>query len=120
MHTTTFGIHELEEHKPDNVQAVMNAKERLVAYSPSLREKLVPLREFLFKNVYWHPDVNNANEEAVEMMRKLFMYYVDHPESMGRKARARLEKGGVWRTACDYVSGMTDRYALEEVQKFKV
>lgn len=116
----SYSESKLEEHKPDSVKAVMNAPERLVAFSPALKEKLVPLREFLFQNVYWHPDVNNANKEAVEMMRKLFMYYVDHPEAMGRKARARLEKDGVWRTACDYVSGMTDRYALEEVQRFGV
>jgi dGTPase len=52
------------------------------------------------------------------MMRRLFLHYIEHPETMGRKARARLDAQGLWRTACDYVAGMTDRYALEEYQRF--
>ena len=52
------------------------------------------------------------------MMRRLFFYYVEHPEVMGGKARARLERYGLWRTVCDYVSGMTDRYALTECETF--
>ncbi len=45
-------------------------------------------------------------------------YYVEHPDTMGSKARARIAADGVWRAACDYVAGMTDRYALEEIAKF--
>jgi len=108
----------LSKYKPGTPTEVMNAPERLVCYSQSLHEKLVPLRKFLFENVYWHPDVHKANEDAVEMMRKLFLYYVGHPDTMGRKAQARIPIEGVWRTACDYVSGMTDRYALDEFLKF--
>lgn len=105
-------------HRPQSPSDVMNAPERLVSFSRELSETLVPLRKFLFENVYWHPAVHKANEDAVELMRKLFLYYVGHPETMGAKARARIPKEGVWRTACDYVSGMTDRYALDEVVKF--
>ena len=39
---------------------------------------------------------------------------------MGRKARARLATEGLWRTACDYLAGMTDRYALEECFRFGI
>lgn len=110
--------HLLSKYKPESPGEAMNAPERVVCYSRDLHEKLVPLRTFLFENVYWHPDVHKANEDAVEMMRKLFLYYVGHPDTMGRKARARISTEGVWRTACDYVSGMTDRYALDEYVKF--
>ena len=108
----------LTAHRPQTPADVMAASERLVCYSPGLWNMLVPLRSFLFEHVYWHPDVHKANEDAVEMMRKLFLHYVSHPDVMGGKARARIPADGVWRTACDYVSGMTDRYALEEFQKF--
>jgi dGTPase len=108
----------LAARRPVSPEAVMNAPERMVSYSPELWNKLVPLRKFLFEHVYWHAEVHKANEDAVEMMRKLFLHYVSHPEVMGRKARARIGVDGIWRTACDYVSGMTDRYALEEFEKF--
>ena len=57
-------------------------------------------------------------DKAVQMMRKLFLFYVEHPEAMGRKARARIDKEGLHRTACDYVSGCTDRYAIEEYERY--
>jgi dGTPase len=108
----------LTAYQPQTPTDVMAAPERLVCYSPGLWNMLVPLRSFLFEHVYWHPAVHKANEDAVEMMRKLFLHYVSHPDVMGGKAQTRIPAEGVWRTACDYVSGMTDRYALEEFQKF--
>lgn len=108
----------LARHCPTCPSDIMNAPERMVACSPALWDKLVPLRKFLFENIYWSPRVHSANEEAVGLMRKLFMHYVGHPDTMGSKARARIPDEGLWRTACDYVSGMTDRYALDEVKKF--
>jgi dGTPase len=98
----------------------MRCPERLVAFSPEMRDLLQPLRKFLFENMYFHPAVAGANREAVQMMRKLFLFYVENPSKMGRKAQARIPADGVWRTACDYVAGMTDRYALDEVQKFSL
>jgi dGTPase len=96
----------------------MQATERLVAFSANLRRLLDPFRAFLFSRVYWHPAVSGSNQEAVEMMRRLFMHYIRNPESLGRKAQARLPKEGLWRTVCDYIAGMTDRYAIEEYIKF--
>ncbi|HMP90309.1 MAG TPA: deoxyguanosinetriphosphate triphosphohydrolase [Kiritimatiellia bacterium] len=113
-----YSERKLLEHQPSAPDDVISAPERLVTFSPGLLEKLVALRQFLFERVYWHNDVHKANEDAVEMMRKLFLYYVGNPNSMGRKARSRIAVDGIWRAACDYVSGMTDRYALEEYEKF--
>jgi dGTPase len=109
---------QLETMAPSSPQEVMICKERIVMLSPEMRRMLEPFRAFLFKEVYWNPDVMKANEEAVTMMRKLFMHYVEHPQDMGRKARARIDRFGLWRTACDYVSGCTDRYAMEEYQRY--
>jgi dGTPase len=108
----------IDRHAPASMADAMNAPERLVAFSPGMKAMIEPFRAFLFRTVYWHPSVANANEEAVRMMRRLFMFYVDHPDRMGRKARARVESQGLWRTACDYVAGMTDRYATEEYLRF--
>ncbi|NKB24563.1 MAG: hypothetical protein GKR87_09370 [Kiritimatiellae bacterium] len=85
---------------------------------PRLTDGSRVYRTFLFKNVYHHFSVDKAHQEAVHMMKRLFQHYVYDPQDMGHKAQARLKKEGRWRTACDYVSGMTDRYAIEEYQKF--
>ena len=106
--------------RPESAEAVRTAPERMVTYSDAMRVELEPLHAFLFRRVYFHPAVAGANQQSVELMRRLFMHYVEHPEAMGRKARARIETEGLWRTACDYVAGMTDRYALEEVARFNL
>jgi len=108
----------LARHQPASPEEVRCAPERMVDISPALRANLEPFRAFLFKHVYLNPIVADDSHQAVHMMRRLFLHYIEHPETMGRKARARLPAEGLWRTACDYVAGMTDRYALEEVQRF--
>lgn len=108
----------IDAYQPRSMRDVMEAPQRLVAFSEEMSALLEPHRAFLFKNIYWHSDVDDANRTAVQMMRRLFQHYVAHPETMGRKARVRMKTDGLMRTACDYVSGMTDRYALEEYQRF--
>lgn len=105
---------------PGSPAEVMRAEGKLIANSPEMKTLLEPLRAFLFQRVYFHPSVADANRTSVEWMRRLFMHYIEHPETMGRKARARVEPEGLWRTACDYIAGMTDRYALEEIVRFKL
>lgn len=97
---------------------VRSASGRLIGYSPEMRSMVEPLRTFLYREMYGHPVVAHANRSSAEMIRALFWHYVKHPECMGRKARARLKREGITRTACDYVAGCTDRYALEEHARF--
>ena len=111
---------QLERHKPQTPDDVRMCQERIADFSSEMKTMLISFRAFLFENLYWHPAVDDENREAVSLMRSLFMFYIDHPEAMGRKARARVATEGLWRTVCDYVSGMTDRYALEEVHQHKL
>lgn len=108
----------LEEYKPENGRSVMSLPKKIVDFSAGMRDMLQPYRSFLYQKIYYSPEVADDSDISIRLMRKLFLHYIERPETMGRKARARLEKHGLWRTACDYVAGMTDRYALEEFHKF--
>ena len=108
----------VEKFNPANVRHVMAAPERIVGFSPDMQEMLSQFTAFMFENLYFHHGVADATQKAVEMMRKLFLHYIEHPETMGRKARGRLDQEGLWRTVCDYVAGCTDRYATEEYERF--
>ena len=108
------GLAALERHDPRSPEAVMNAPERLVRFSPELESMISRFRAFLFDRVYFSDSVLERNRRAVRLLENLFRHYLAHPESMGRKARARLAREGLRRTVCDYVSGFTDRYALAE------
>lgn len=115
IHATFERLHTLN---PKSVQDAMTAPERIIDFSPEMREPARQFREFLYENMYFSPSVMESNTESVEMMRQLFHHYIAQPETMGRKAQARIEAEGLWRTVCDYVSGFTDRYALEEFNRY--
>lgn len=108
---------QLEKFKPQSPREVMTAPVRIATFSPDFHPLVLQLRDFLFENLYWHPTVEKANEEAVALMKKLFQHYVAHPEVMGTQAQSRIVTDGLMRAVCDYISGMTDRYAMDEVRK---
>ncbi len=110
----------LTEWNPQNISEVMNAPDRLVAFSPEFKALLKPYRSFLFEKMYFHPEVANAGDDAVRLMTRLFEHYLEHPDDLGEKAKKRLETEGLHRTVCDYVAGCTDRYAFEECQKYNL
>jgi dGTPase len=86
----------------------------LIRYSDELQEANRGLRKFLYQNVYYHPRVAEVNQQACEMLRRVFEAYVVEPERLGEAATKRIEAEGLHRTVCDYIAGMTDRYLLEE------
>jgi dGTPase len=114
------GRRRLEIHRPDTLAGVMNAPERLICFSGEMSGLLKEFSDFLYQQLYYHPAVVDANNEAVELMRGLFLHYVDHPETMGKKARGRIGREGLMRTVCDYVAGCTDRYAMEECARYGI
>ncbi len=87
---------------------------KLISYSDELQSANRELRQFLYKNVYYHPRVAEKNQEACEMLRAVFEAYVRSPDLLGEAATRRIEAEGLHRTICDYIAGMTDRYLLEE------
>jgi dGTPase len=84
--------------------------DRLASFSTGTRKELSALRRHLFQNLYYHPAVSSANEQAAKLISELHHHLVRHPEHLGRKARARIDRDGLERAVGDYISGMTDRY----------
>jgi dGTPase len=72
------------------------------------------LRKFLYANLYYHPDVAGVNRRACRMLRGVFHAYLDNPKLLGRNAVRRVRREGLERAVCDYLSGMTDSYVLDE------
>ena len=86
----------------------------LISYSDARHAANQELRRFLYKNVYYHPRVAEVNRQACEMLRNVFDTYVREPALLGDAATRRIESEGLYRTICDYLAGMTDRYLIEE------
>jgi dGTPase len=99
---------------PANAGEAQRQPAPLIRYSEELRTANRALREFLYANVYHHPRVAEVNRRACEMLRSVFAAYLREPERLGDAAVRRIESEGLYRTVCDYIAGMTDRYLLEE------
>ncbi|MBA2742901.1 MAG: hypothetical protein H0U43_01050 [Chthoniobacterales bacterium] len=97
-----------------NADQVRRQERPLICYGVELLAANRELRRFLYKNVYYHPRVAEVNRNACEMLRGVFQAYVHEPELLGDAATRRIEGEGLYRTVCDYIAGMTDRYLMEE------
>ena len=86
----------------------------LIRYSDNLFEANRDLRKFLYQNVYYDPRVSEVNRHACEMLRQVFQAYLAEPDKLGETASKRIDTEGLYRTVCDYIAGMTDRYLMEE------
>jgi dGTPase len=89
----------------------------LIQYSPERRKLNQELRKYLYKNLYYNRVVNEPHIRAKELLKNLFAFYLKHPKEIGGSAQRRLKKVGRHRAVCDYIAGMTDRYAVQEYER---
>ena len=110
----------LERAKITSSEAVRRYPEALAAYSEKLTQDNKALRNFLYQELYLNPEIHDLNDKAVEVLKQLFDYYRKHPVQLSEQARSRIATEGLDRTICDYISGMTDRYALSQAASFGI
>jgi dGTPase len=89
----------------------------LVRYSEERKKLNLQLRRYLYQNLYFNPVVHEPNRNAGRLLEEMFGYFLKHREGFGDLARARARKDGWPRVVCDYLAGMTDRYAIQEHQR---
>lgn len=90
---------------------------RLVQYSAGRRKLNGELRRYLYKRLYYNPEVHLPNQRAVRMLEALFRYYEKDPKQLPPAVHQRGRKIGWHRAICDYLSGMTDPYAIAEYNR---
>jgi dGTPase len=102
-----------------SVRAVRMHPERLIRYSDRMAKGNRKLRAFLYGNLYYHPNVRAVNQRACDMLQTVFEAYLARPELLGESAAGRIRRDGLYRTVCDTISGMTDRYLLQEYERIR-
>ncbi|SEF73970.1 dGTPase [Caloramator fervidus] len=75
------------------------------------------LRKYMFDNVYIDSEAKKEEEKARSVLKQLFLYYIKHPEVMPKEFYEKVQVYGLERIVCDYIAGMTDRYAIHEFNK---
>ena len=108
----------LEERQPAAVADVRACKDKLVGFSRAMAEQRKPLKAFLWNRLYQHYRVVRMSDKARRILTELFQAYVEKPEQLPPTTYGRLKEEPLQRVICDYIAGMTDRYCLDEYQKF--
>ena len=88
--------------------------ENLICFGNGVSSGLTELGRFLQAGLYAHPVVLRQVAQAEHCLHGLWHAYLKRPGMLPPGAQARLAAGGLERTVCDHIAGMTDRYALEE------
>lgn len=91
--------------------------ENVVGFDEEMKRANRILKDFLYQNMYRHYRVVRMQKKAEKVLSDLFEAYRAEPNMLPDQFQAQLTEKGKERTICDYLAGMTDRFAVEEYQK---
>jgi dGTPase len=103
--------------KLKNYKDAKKIDKKVVIFSPDMLKLRKPLRAFLTEKLYNHYRVVRMSIKAKRFIQELFNVYVANPKQLPERIQSRIPRDGVMRAVCDYIAGMTDRYALDEYKK---
>ncbi|MBF0393570.1 MAG: deoxyguanosinetriphosphate triphosphohydrolase [Alphaproteobacteria bacterium] len=106
-----------ERLAPDGADAVRRLGRPLVAFSDEMRAHDVALKDFLFSHMYRHYKVNRMTSKVGRVVRDLFALLLDEPNCLPPEWARGCDGAKTQKTArvvCDYIAGMTDRFAMDE------
>lgn len=89
----------------------------VVCFSEDMHRRNRQLKDLLFKKLYRHFRVVRMSVKAEHIITDLFQAYRSEPSVLPSHIYDLIGERGLERTICDYIAGMTDRYAIEEHQK---
>ncbi len=113
--TTTY-----ERIKDSGVKSPLDVQRlpyNLVGFSEEMHRRNRELKDFLYRNMYRHHRVMRMQVKAERIISDLFHAYRKEPSMLPEHIQKIIPLRGLERTLCDYIAGMTDRYATEEHQK---
>ena len=118
-------IHDLIETTNNNLQKtnptdplhIQQLEYNVVQCSQQYTQFNREINEFLRNNLFSHPRVRNMEEKATKILGGLYSHFVNHPTYLPSNTQQTIEYLGVERAVCDYIAGMTDRFATAEYLK---
>ncbi|MCK4909905.1 MAG: deoxyguanosinetriphosphate triphosphohydrolase, partial [Planctomycetes bacterium] len=105
------------ENNIKTVTAVRQTGTNLVAFSSKMARKQKELQSFLYEKFYKHYQVVRMSKKAKRFLVKLFNEYLNNQDQLPPRYQNWAREVGRHQSICDYIAGMTDRYAQEEYQK---
>ncbi len=107
----------LSIHQIQSIADVRQLPHNLVKYSSHFKPLYQALKRFIFQNLYRHWHVMRMSNKAKRILSELFHAFIDDTSIIPSHVQARVEEEKLHRVVCDYIAGMTDRFALQEYEK---
>lgn len=106
-------VQAVEAAKVESVEDVRDLPTRLAQFTPEAAELNGQMRQLLVSRVYSYAQLMEDRSAAVDKLRTLFEFLVEHPDRVSSYYRERLAEDPPYRVVCDYLAGMTDAYLLK-------
>jgi dGTPase len=109
----------IEAANPQTALELQRLNHNVIGHSAEMAAMVRELKDFLYANLYYHYRVIRMAEKADRFIKQLFDAYCTNPKQLPNNTQRRVntEDVSLERVICDYIAGMTDRYAQQEVQK---
>lgn len=107
----------IQASKAKSALDIQKLDHNVIGYSDQMQRRNRQLKDFLFKNLYNHPRVVRMHTKAEKILTDIFMAYANTPAMLPYDFQSLVAERGLPRTVCDYLAGMTDRYAIQEYEK---
>jgi dGTPase len=107
----------IAQANPTTLDEIYAADTNLITLSSKSEAELVELEKFLLHKFYQHESLLETAEKVNGWLRRLFGKFCNEPELMPGYFKSFIPQQGLKRTACDYIAGMTDRFAYKLLEK---
>ncbi len=93
---------------------IRNSTDGVLCMSPRMQALFETFHSFMYSDIYTNPIAKGEESKVDGILSALYGYYIVNPDTLPEDYGNVLEKEGPERAACDYISGMTDGYAIEK------
>lgn len=83
-----------------------------IKMSPGIEEAVGTFHSFMYSDVYENPKAKDEEKKVPDILKGIFRHYKDHPDKLPDEYKIIAGEDGLERAICDYISGMTDNYAM--------
>ena len=108
---------QIDAARPKSARELQQLDHNVAGYTSDTHRRNRELKNFLYNELYRHHRVVRMAVKAERTITMLFNAYLEEPSMLDATYQKLIDKRGLERTICDYIAGMTDRYAIEEHQK---
>ena len=108
----------IKKNNISSCEQILNFNKNIVCFSDDIKDQELKLKSFLKKNMYEHPRVKRMTIKAKKIITDLFELFIEEPSLLPTEWSEFENKDQKLTKVCDYISGMTDKYAINMHKKF--